>query len=296
MVKNGKTSYGKQLFKCRDCGSQFVKQYQPTKWRRKLFNEYTFGKQTLLQLAEKYGRTKKTIQGQLDRHQQKNSCSLVAQPIVIGIDCSFFGRGYGIVLARCPRLRKNLYWKEITTENKEVYEEARRFLTAAGFNIQAAVIDAKHGIKEAFANTVVQICQYHQKQIVRRYLTNKPKTVAGVELKLIADALIKIDEQLFTQLLTEWHEKWKDFLKERTFAQDSKHWWYTHRRLRAAYRSLNTNLPYLFNYQKYPELCIPNTNNSLEGYFGKLKKLLNNHNGLRRSRRYKLIEAILSSS
>lgn len=296
MVKNGKTSYGKQLFKCQDCGGQFVKKCRPARWHRKLFNEYTFGKQTLQQLSGKYGMTKETIRRHLDRHQQSCLCSLPAQPIVIGVDCSFFGRGYGIVLARCPGLKKNLYWKEITTENKEVYEEARRFLEAAGFDIRAVVIDAKHGIKEAFSQAVVQICQYHQKQIIRRYLTSKPKTVAGMELKLITDALIKTDEQLFTQLLTEWHEKWKEFLKERTFAQDSKHWWYTHRKLRAAYRSLNTNLPYLFNYQKYPELCIPNTNNSLEGYFGKLKKLLNNHNGLKRARRYKLIEAILSSS
>ena len=219
-----------------------------------------------------------------------------AQPIVIGVDCSFFGRGYGIILARCPCLKKNLYWKEITTESKEAYEEARRFLEAAGFKIQAVVIDAKHGIKQAFSDLVVQICQYHQKQIVKRYLTSRPKTVAGQELKLITDDLTKLDEQLFTQLLKEWHEKWKEFLKERSFAQDNKRWWYTHRRLRSAYRSLNTNLPYLFSYQKYPELQIPNTNNSLEGYFSKLKKLLNNHNGLKRHRRYKLIEAILSSS
>jgi len=215
---------------------------------------------------------------------------------VIGVDCSFFGRGYGIILVRCPGLKKNLYWKEITTESKDAYEEARRFLEAAGFNIQAVVIDAKYGIKQVFSDVVVQICQYHQKQIVKRYLTSKPKTVAGQELKAITDALIELDEKLFTQLLSEWHEKWQNFLKERTFAQDGKHWWYTHRRLRSAYRSLNTNLPYLFNYQKYPELCIPNTNNSLEGYFSKLKKLLNNHNGLKRDRRYKLIQTILNSS
>lgn len=215
---------------------------------------------------------------------------------MIGIDCSFFGRGYGIVLVRCPGLKKNLYWKEITTENKTVYEEARRYLEAAGFDIRAVVIDAKHGIKEVFSDLVVQICQYHQKQIVRRYLTSRPKTVAGQELKLITEGLTKIDEGLFTQLLHEWHEKWKEFLKERTLAQDSRHWWYTHRRLRSAYRSLKTNLLYLFSYQKYPELGIPNTNNSLEGYFSKLKRLLNNHSGLKRRRRYKLIETILNSS
>jgi len=108
-------------------------------------------------------------------------------------------------------LKKNLYWKEITTESKEAYEEARRFLEAAGFNIQAVVIDAKHGIKQAFSDLVVQICQYHQKQIIKRYLTSKPKTVAGQELKLITDDLTKLDEQLFTQLLKNGMRNGKSF-------------------------------------------------------------------------------------
>ena len=219
---------------------------------------------------------------------------MVAGPIVIGIDCSFFGRGYGIIVARCPGLKQNLYWKEITTENKGGYAEARRYLEAAGFNIQAVVLDAKQGIRDVFSDLVVHICQYHQQQIVGRYLTVRPKSEAGLELKLLAGSLTKIDEKLFTELLKNWHEKWLGFLTERTYKPDGKHWWYTHKRIRAAYRSLIKNLPYLFSYQRYPELNIPNTNNSLEGYFSKLKKLLNNHNGLKRWRRYRLIKAILN--
>jgi hypothetical protein len=210
------------------------------------------------------------------------------------VDCTFFGRGNGIIVARCPGLKKNLYYKEITTENRVVYEEARRYFEAAGFNIQAVVLDAKHGIREVFSDLVVQICQYHQQQIVVRYLTAKPRTEAGQELKLIVGLLTKIDESLFSEALKNWHEKWIGFLKERTYKPDGKHWWYTHKRIRAAYRSLVTNLPFLFSYQKYPELNIPNTNNSLEGYFSKLKRLLNNHNGLKRWRRYKFTVAILN--
>jgi hypothetical protein len=128
---------------------------------------------------------------------------------------------------------------------------------------------------------------------VARYLTNRPKTEAGLELKIITGALTNINEALFTELLNAWHENWSVFLKERTYKPDGKHWSYTHRRIRAAYRSLVTNLPYLFSYQRYPELYIPNTNNSLEGQFSSMKRLLNNHNGLKPWRRYKLIETIL---
>lgn len=210
------------------------------------------------------------------------------------MDCSFFGRGYGIIVVRCPSLKKNLYWKGITTENKAVYEEARRYLEDAGFNIRAVIIDAKHGTKEVFSDLIVQICQYHQQQIVGRYLTTRPKTEAGLELKILVGSLTELDGKSFTESLRIWYEKWSLFLKERTYKSDGKHWSYTHRRIRSAYRSLATNLPYLFTYQRYPELKIPNTNNSLEGYFSKMKRLLNNHNGLKRDRRFRLIEAILT--
>ncbi len=196
-------------------------------------------------------------------------------------------------MARCPGLKKNLYWKEITTESKTVYEEVRRILENHGFQIQAVVVDAKHGTKEVFSGVIVQICQYHQQQIVQRYLTSNPKTEAAQELKEISNYLTAQNKQDFGEALKSWHEKWKELLTERTYTLDGSHWWYTHKRLRAAYRSLQTNLPYLFRYQDYPELDIPNTNNSLEGYFSKLKQLLNNHHGLKRWRRYKLIETIL---
>jgi hypothetical protein len=196
-------------------------------------------------------------------------------------------------VVRSPDLKQNLYWKKIAIETKAVYQEARRCLEEGGFVIQAVVVDAKHGIKEAFSDLVVQICQYHQQQIVTRYLTTQPKTEAGQELKLISDSLTRQDEASFTGLLEEWHDRWNQFLKERTYAPDRKHWWYTHRRLRAAYRSLHNNLPYLFSYLKYPELHIPNTNNSLEGYFSRIKQLLNNHHGLKPWRRYIMIEVVL---
>jgi len=210
------------------------------------------------------------------------------------MDCTFFGRGYGIIVARSPGLKKNLYWKEITTENKAVYQAARQYLEEAGFNIQAVVLDIKPGIKQVFSDKVIQACQFHEQQIITRYLTTRPKTEAGQELKRISDSLTTLDEESFRKCLEEWHEKWERFLKERTYASDRKHWWYTHRRLRSAYRSLTNNLPNLFNYLSCPDLHLPNTNNSLEGYFSRLKQLLNNHHGLKRWRRYRMIEAILN--
>ena len=68
---------------------------------------------------------------------------------------------------------------------------------------------------------------------------------------------------------------------------------YTHRKLRSANRSLTTNLPFLYVYQKYPDLHIPNTTNSLDGSWNALKSHVNVHRGLRLDRRFKVIRAYL---
>jgi len=107
-----------------------------------------FGKKTLKQLANKHNKSIRTNRRHLDLCQLRKDV-IKARPIVIGMDCSFFSRGYGIIVVRCPSLKQNLYWKVITTENKAVYEEAREYPEQAGFDIRAVVIDAKHGIRKS---------------------------------------------------------------------------------------------------------------------------------------------------
>jgi transposase-like protein len=104
VVKNGRTSNDSQLYLCRRCGSQFIRRYRSVKWQKNLFQEYIFGKKTLKQLADQHGKSIKTIRKYLDRYQVELE-RLEAKPIVVGMDCSFFGRGYGIILARCPNLK-----------------------------------------------------------------------------------------------------------------------------------------------------------------------------------------------
>lgn len=175
-----------------------------------------------------------------------------------------------------------------------VYQEGRQILERLGLTFQAIVLDGKPGIKQVFKGIPIQHCQFHQIKTINKYLTRRPKLSAAIELRTIALALTEVNEEYFTTLLSQWHEKWNDFLKERTInIFNPKKWFYTHKRIRSAYRSLKTNLPYLFTYQKYPALNIPNTTNSLDGTFSHLKQLLNTHRGLKRERRWKLIQEIL---
>jgi hypothetical protein len=228
----------------------------------------------------------------LDKSQPKGFY-LHPQPVIGIADVTFWSREYGVLVVRAADLKQNLCWLEVKTETAAAYQEARDILEDLGFIFQAIVLDGKPGIKEVFGGIPIQHCQFHQIKTINYYLTRRPKLQPAKELRAIALALTEITESYFTILLTQWHEKWKEFLKERTIDPITRKWFYTHKRIRSAYRSLNTNLPYLFTYQKYPELHIPNTTNSLDGSFGQLKKLLNVHNGLRQQRRWKLIQEIL---
>jgi hypothetical protein len=250
-------------------------------------------RQTANQLAKKYRKSARWVRDQL-KHCPLPAPSVLPGPAVLIPDTTFFGRDYGIVVCRDPHRKKNIYWQEVASETAAEYLRARLALERQGVIVKAVVIDGRRSLKSIFADVPIQVCQFHQVAIVTRYLTRRPKLEAGKELRTIALLLTELSEEWFLKYLNDWHEKWKDFLKERTCSEDKKHWQYTHRRIRAAFRSLQTNAPYLFTYQKYPELKIPNTTNSLDGYFGRMKKLLNVHNGLSRRNRYLFISEILS--
>lgn len=175
------------------------------------------------------------------------------------------------------------------------YSLGRTAMENQGFKISAIVLDGKPGVRNLFSDIPVQMCHFHQKQIIQRYLTSNPRLEAGIELKKIAATLCDTDKETFAKQLKDWYEKWVDFLKEKTVNPITGRWHYTHRRIRSAYRSLNTNLPYLFTYKKYPELNIPNTTNSLDGSFSHLKGKLSIHRGLREPIKRKIIEHILNN-
>lgn len=198
-----------------------------------------------------------------------------------------------MLAARTPALKTNLGWAWIPFETKESYAGLRAHIESKGFTLQAVVLDGRTGIPRVFGDIPVQICQFHQLQIVRRKLTLRPETEAGQKLLSLVFTLAHTDEKTFTRELSEWCADYQVFINERTYILGTKRWRYTHRRIRSAYLSLKRNLPFLFTYQKYPDLKIPNTTNSLDGYWSRLKNLLSAHRGKTKERIRKIANEIL---
>lgn len=254
-----------------------------------MLNHYIWQRQTYTDLANKYRKSEKWVQRKLDEVETKSTVKINERNIIIVADVTFFSKQNGLCVFREPNLKKNIWWKFVDYERIRVYETGRRHLEKNGFNIRAVVLDGRRGVRRVFSDKPVQMCHFHQKQIIKRYLTTRPKLEASKELKKIVATLTKTDEATFTEELNAWYKKWIDFLKEKTINPETDKWNFTHKRLRSAYRSLKTNLPYLFTYQKYLELNIPNTTNSLDGFFNSLKSKLNVHRGLNKKRAKKVI-------
>lgn len=210
------------------------------------------------------------------------------------MDGFFFDRGTGVMLFRAANLHRNVHWFPIGYETIGDYTKGIAFLERQGWTIQAVVCDGRPGVKKALSPRYpVQMCQFHQVAIVTRYLTRKPILPAAIALKALVATLSRTNEPTFTTALTHWYDRWGRFLKQRTVNPDTKRWWYTHRRIRSAYRSLTSNVSYLFTYQQHPELAIPNTTNSLDGSISHLRDKLRVHRGLKVSHRMKLTGELL---
>ena len=297
VVKKGRRS-GRQRYICRDCGKQFQSKQRKVKLQQKLWQEYVHGKQTTTQLGDKYHRCRQWVARQLNEISVDEPIVIDTSPqsIVAVADATFFTRGYGILCFRDPHTKKNLIWKEIYSETPGQYEQLKLQLEEQGIRFKAVVLDGKRGVREIFRGIPVQMCHFHQVAIITRYLTTRPMLEAGKELRQIALRLTKSTETDFISLLEDWQCRWREFLKEKTTNPFTGKWHYTHKRIRSAYRSLKTNLPYLFTFQRYPAVNIPNTCNSIDGSNTTLKNLLRNHRGLNRRNRYKMICQILGNS
>lgn len=209
------------------------------------------------------------------------------------IDATYFGRKYGFFVFHDKQ--RVIYFTEIKSETVADLRQALHAVMDAGFRVKSVTIDGRRGFYEAIkkicGNPPVQMCLFHQKMIIRRYISDKPKSACGKELKKLVDKLCFMEAQIFIDEFFELKNRHKNYLNQRNEKGD-----FAHQSLRSAMRSLETNLTKLFSYQEWPKLQIPATTNRLEGMFGHLKEKINIHRGLCPSRKKNAIKFLLKNS
>ena len=259
-----------------------------------IWKEYTKGKQTYQQLADNYSCSKRTIQRKIDSYVLSYSLKQ-ARIVVVLMDTTYWGRNFGVMLFKDAITGENLLKYYVEYETNRLYQQGVRELQSKGYTIIAIVCDGRRGLLSSFDSIPVQMCQFHQAAIIRRYITKKPRLQASIELNQIVRLMTKTDKESFEGALNDWFNKWEYFLNERTVNKETGKSYYTHKRLRSAFRSLNTNLKWLFTWYDNIELGIPNTTNAIDGHFADLKNKLRNHNGLSLKRKMRFIDEFLKA-
>ncbi len=285
-----------QRYLCQFCGHTFQSVNRTEQQRRWLWQRYVFARQTVDDLHRSSGLSTRQIRRHLARATVVKLIPIEQQaPVVLVLDTTYFER-YGVMVFRCATRRRNLLWCFVTYETNRRYLEGVEELEERGYQITAVVCDGKRWLTEGLSRRFpVQHCIFHMMKTVTRYLTRKPLLPAGQELRQITRTLPHTNKTVFTEVLATWHERWGEFLKERSPEALGLRWHYTHRRIRGAYAALLRALPFLFTYQDYPERKIPTTTNTLDGTFSHLKQKIRVHRGLTITTQQKMISTLLGA-
>jgi len=211
--------------------------------------------------------------------------------INLKIDAKYFGRwGCTIVLKETTNI---IFWHFCNRENYHNYIYCFSKLSELGYILDSVTSD-KHGsilasVKASSPCIPHQFCTVHIQRRCQTLLTRNPETQAGKNLLELVFFINKINSYYKKAIFIKWLERyelrWKHFFNHRTYSKNpysSKKWWYTHKNLRTAFRTLKSSINNMFLYLDNSN--IPKDTNGLEAEFTHLKNKLNAHRGLTRER------------
>jgi hypothetical protein len=127
------------------------------------------------------------------------------------MDTTYWGRKFGVMLFKDAYTKENLLKYYVKTETNALYIQGMNELKSKGFHVLAIVCDGRRGLLQSFDQTPVQMCQFHQVAIIRRYITKNPKLPASIELKELVGMMKMTDRASFEGGLNAWFLKWERF-------------------------------------------------------------------------------------
>lgn len=168
------------------CGKKFqLRRWKKPRERGYIIREYTEGKQTQKQIGEKIGRSREWVNQYLRKEKfssENYNTPVTPCEIILVVDTTYFEQ-FGLMVFRASSIKKNLLWYIVPYETNEKYKEGIQFLLDKGWRIRMIVADGKPGLGRLFPNIPFQHCQFHLFQTVTRYISKKPKLLAGKELR-----------------------------------------------------------------------------------------------------------------
>lgn len=192
------------------------------------------------------------------------------------------------VLVFLDSLTGQIVWfKFLRNETNLDYQEGLDYIESKGFEILSVTTDGRRGLSQIFHKYPYQVCQNHIQRGISTLLTKSPRSNAGRDLNYINKNFIKykLTEQELGRTLAIYSKIHQEYLDESSESDPTRP---KHQRLFKALKKYKNNMKYLFTYQSHKDF--KNTTNDLDGgLFSPLKQLLNNHRGITKLRRKRLI-------
>ena len=293
-VKNGKTKAGTQRWLCKECSDSFTNPIDNSTKQFVQFQHWLFSKAVQKEMSGAGRSFRRKISKFWEIWPMPPK---IESPMnVVYVDGIYLSRKACILI--CCNEENVLGWYLCRYENSRAWEALMQRIAAPAMVVSDGGPGFHKALKRVWPKAKLQRCTFHAFLQVKRYTTGRPKTIAGIEMYMIAKDLLIIKDlgqaaNWVTRLIN-WRIKHKTFLSEMTRDEKGK-LRPMHERLLKAERSLvrlvrqNTLFTYLDESFSYGEE-LPSTNNRIEGGINaQLRTMLRNHRGMSIERRIKAV-------
>lgn len=302
VIKWGK-QFNKQRFHCKTCGIFFTSENNGVKQSNELiwFKRWVLNRCTYKELSQESGYSERTLKYKFEVYLNHYPQWRIPNYRVVNLvlDGTYFSNKICLFIYRENQLKETLLYRSTKGEySEEIYEDLINIMNL-GIVIESITCDGHKSILKAINqankwlirynksnNTevkliVIQRCMVHIQRTCLKYIKQDHLSVTGHRLRAIAMTLCKIKtlehKILFIDAFNFWFEENKQYIMQLSYSQANNKW-RTHKSLYSAYMSIKRALPNMFNY--IDNSNIPNTTNSLEGFFSHLKVDIAVHRGL----------------
>lgn len=301
MCRHGFTAGGKQRWYCSCCHRSGVKARSDQRLRadRSRFLNWLVRGKSLVDVAESMGISIQTLLTRFTPFWQEFPCPKLPESMfgqVLILDATYLeGRYEVLLIARTPQ--RVISWQFAKQECKASWLNLLQDIPAPF----AVVMDGQKGllaaVKQIWPKAKVQRCLAHITRRAHSKLTQNPTTEAGCRLKQLAYQLTDVEtkqaKRLWCKKFSRWQKRYGLLINQKTWSENHRHWWYTHKNLRHTARLLQGNLDRIFTYIRYR--FVPRTTNHLEGGINsRISELLFRHRGMKLSHKQIMLAYFLS--
>ena len=289
MRRFGFTAAGTQRWECVLCRTTGVKKRRDNVSRlwSSRFVPWLTGSERLFMLRRRWKVSYETVRRHFEplwmRPPLPHHVELTTASVLILDATALVSRHLVVLVARTPK--GVVAWR---FGERESYVEWGKLLDSLHGKPCAVVCDGQKGLEKAvferWPDIFLQRCTAHVERQALVWLTRKPKTDAGRELRSLVLLLSNVRDRrkadAWIHAFESWCDRRSEFLAEHTpHPFNPRRWWYTHRKLRAVRSLLKNSAPFLFTWILVPG--VPRTTNHVEGGINsRLKDLFRIHRGI----------------